>query len=113
LNIIERLLKIPYDIIDRYEVKPCKGCSVSQASPFERKTCDTITYGSIALGLQRAGMWPRRQPKDVLLSVEALAKEIKDVKIFESSIPTANFPKLVLSHYECIGRNIRLAVWGI
>lgn len=32
-NTIERLLKIPYDIIDRYEIKPFKSWSVLNVPP--------------------------------------------------------------------------------
>jgi hypothetical protein len=35
-NTIERLLKIPYDIIDRYEIKPFKSWSVLNVPSYEK-----------------------------------------------------------------------------
>jgi hypothetical protein len=36
LNAIERLFNIPYDIIDHYEIKPFKGCSVPNVPLYEK-----------------------------------------------------------------------------
>ena len=104
---------MPYDVIDRYEVKPYKGCSI-RASSLEREACNVITYGSLTLGLQRAALWPRQQPEDVLVNIEALAAEIKDLRVLIAPAPGQfKFPDPVNNHENCIGINFQHAVWAI
>jgi len=113
LSAIEALLNLPYDVIDRYEVKPYRGCSVTYASSLERETCDTITYGSITVSLKRATLWPRQQPEDILLNIEALAAKIREMRVLTVPNSARRLSSSVHSHESCVGLNFQHLVWQI
>lgn len=112
LAAIERLLKLPYDVLDRYEAEPFRGCHVP-ASIAVKENCDALTYGSITLGLQRAGLWPRVQAEDVGLSVESLAYRIKEIKILRAPTAMVNPPGILCGHDNCCVRDFKEQVRGI
>jgi len=109
---IERLLRIPYDIIDEYEVKPYRSCFVPNASVSTQKACYTLTYGIITLGIHRVSLWPRRKPKDVKLSIEALAKSIREIEILRAPIKVVALNP-IYNHDGCCVRSFRSSVLDV
>lgn len=44
-------------------------------------SCDSMLYGSLQLGLQRKSLWPRKQPDEILSSLEELGNIISNLSI--------------------------------
>jgi hypothetical protein len=102
------LLKIPYNIIDGYEVRPYKGCF--QSSGINKEACNSLIYGCITIGLRIAGLWPGQWPEDILLSAEELAKRNKNVRILRN--PTNYNDFVLMDHSECYIQEFRELVSG-
>lgn len=75
LNIIKELLEIPYTTVRQL---------LSARSPRCRRgddACDSLIYGSIIRGLERANLWPRKQPEDIRMNVTQVSNALKTLKI--------------------------------
>ncbi|CZR66909.1 uncharacterized protein PAC_16810 [Phialocephala subalpina] len=77
-ELIKNLLEVPYSRLDRYESTVASICS----RPGNREGCDAAIYGSIARGVQKAGLWPRKQAEDIHMSAKELATRVKDIRIY-------------------------------
>lgn len=74
---IKDLLKIPYHSIDRF--KRNKDSVYCKAN---NKKCDAMVYGSLLMGLQEFGLWPRQSPDTINISVQELALQLYSLKVF-------------------------------
>ena len=74
----KNLLGLPYRILDQYE-STIASIYYQRAG---REGCDNAVYGSIARGLQKAGLWPRKRAKDIRISTKELAAKVGDIQIY-------------------------------
>ncbi|KUJ06370.1 uncharacterized protein LY89DRAFT_790538 [Mollisia scopiformis] len=98
IKVIASLLQIPYQVLDRYEVI-YRGNSLSRrrknticAEKKSTNCCDAIVYGSVVLGLQSVGLFPRKLPQDLSRSIVQLSHELRMVDIHHLERG---------SHYDC------------
>ncbi|KAN0096845.1 hypothetical protein V8E51_015650 [Hyaloscypha variabilis] len=82
---IVELLNIPYSKIDTYEATNGSVCARSFNGTTAISACDAIIYGSLTLGLQKLGLWPRKNIEDIHLSVQELADAVSSIQIHCSS----------------------------
>lgn len=99
---IKNLLEVPYGRLDQYESTTAGICY----QPENREACDAAIYGSIARGLQKADLWPRKQARDVHISVEQLAAKVKNIPFHYINYNYEN-------HYNCGGPNFKGQVASI
>ena len=85
---IERLLAIPYDTIDKF-------AAINEDSPVHSEyfhnwggficcrepQCDAVIYGSLLLSLQRKSLWPRRQTQGILKSSIEFGADISELNV--------------------------------
>jgi hypothetical protein len=87
---ISNLLELPYGRLDQYETTITSICR----QPGSREGCDAAIYGSIARGLQKAGLWPRKRTGEIHMSAKELAAKIGNIQIYCASYSYEN-------HYSC------------
>ncbi|KAF8855126.1 hypothetical protein BDZ45DRAFT_805227 [Acephala macrosclerotiorum] len=81
-ELIRNLLEVPYSRLDKYESTIASIC----CQPGNNKEgCDAAIYGSIARGVQKAGLWPRKRAGDIHMSANELATKVKDIRIYSAS----------------------------
>jgi hypothetical protein len=100
---IKNLLDLPYGILDQYE-STIAGICCQRAG---REGCDAAVYGSIARGLQKAGLWPRKRAKDIHMSAKELAAKVGDIQIYYYA--NSHYE----NHYGCGAPNFRQQITNI
>ena len=75
---IDKLLDIPYAHVDRYE----NANDIICRRKSRQKDCDALVYGSLIRGLQIAGLWPRKKPEEIHISIDQLASTLDSLEIF-------------------------------
>lgn len=78
---IKNLLEVPYRRLDQYESTIAGIC----CQPGNREGCDAAIYGSIARGVQKAGLWPRKRAGDVHISAKELAAKVEGIRIYHAN----------------------------
>lgn len=85
LRLVEELLKIPYDLLRRYEKtisQSFQGLKRFVCSHHtERAECDALIYGSLTLGLQKLGLFPCKPAHEVEQNVDTLSRNLIHLKI--------------------------------
>ena len=99
-EIIKKLLDLPYGILDQYESTIAGICCEG------REGCDAAVYGSIARGLQKAGIWPRKRAKDIHMSAKELGAKVGDIRIYYANFSREN-------HHRCGAPDINEQVTNI
>ncbi|KAE8447183.1 hypothetical protein EG329_011014 [Mollisiaceae sp. DMI_Dod_QoI] len=78
-TLIASLLKIPYDLLSKYEAGDLSViCCLHKL-----EACDVLTYGSILRNLRRYNLFPRLQPEEIYISAEELASNLNGVAIHQ------------------------------
>ncbi|KUJ06373.1 uncharacterized protein LY89DRAFT_743852 [Mollisia scopiformis] len=116
-NLIDSLLRIPYSMLDRYEIvhmpyaigitptytqrSKTSVCTMHGSS--QPEACDALIYGSLVFRLGALRLFPRRKVEDLLLSVTGLSLALKATKLREypKEHPTFGQP---VTHEKCRGK---------
>ena len=80
---IDKLLSIPYSKIEKYDASIDTLCSTSPNNSKESLACDAIIYGSYTRGLQKIGLWPRKNIEDIHISIQELASMLSRIEIYQ------------------------------
>ena len=99
---IKNLLKVPYSRLDQYESTISGIC----CQPGNREGCDAAIYGSIARGVQKAGLWPRKRAGDIHISPKELAAKVGDIRLYYAKYSYEN-------HSNCGASNLAGQVTNI
>ncbi|KAE9371891.1 hypothetical protein N431DRAFT_377959 [Stipitochalara longipes BDJ] len=83
---IGKLLSIPYSKIEKYDASIDTLCSASPDDPKESSACDAIIYGSYTRGLQKIGLWPRKNIEDIHISIQELASMLSSIEIYQYAV---------------------------
>lgn len=99
---IQGLLKVPYDYVSRFERDKDNRICKSKL-----KQCDAIVYGSLLIGLQHFGLWPRQSPDTIHISVQDLASQLISIEIFpyrthDRTHDSYHYDRLESRHDRCI-----------
>lgn len=87
---IKELLKVTYDYFDLFLKEDSVCCQSSS-----RKACNALMCGSLVIGLHELGLWPRKSPDTINLSVQDLASKLTSLVIW--TYPSNNCK----NHYNC------------
>ncbi|KAL7269957.1 hypothetical protein RUND412_007345 [Rhizina undulata] len=95
---INNLLELPYSRLDKYESTIASICR----QPGNKEGCDAAVYGSIARGVQKAGLWPRKRAGEIHMSATELAAKVGDIQVH---YPTYKSSYSYENHYSCSTHN--------
>lgn len=98
---IDKLLDIPYAHVESYESSNDVVCQRRS----EQKVCDALVYGSLIRGLQIAGLWPRKKPEEIHVSINQLASTLESLEIFDLSDVGSYYANT--NHISCSIRNFQ------
>jgi hypothetical protein len=94
-DVIDKLLNIYYSRIDSFRLLDninATACSDDS----QQKKCDAIIYGSLVLGLQRIGLWPRKSADKIHSSINQLDMTLGSLQIF-----------IIEGHQDCSPRHFK------
>lgn len=102
---IYKLLDIPYSKIDEFGQLDRVSGSVCR---YNSLACDAMTYGSLALGLYRIGLWPRKTPEEIHLSVKELGENLRSLSTFYYLDDYSRYGRH--AHQSCSSRHFKTEI---
>lgn len=94
---IRRLLEILYVIVDSFARLGTSPSHVFCPLP----SCDAMLYGSLLAKLQSKSLWPRKSPKEILISVSQLSASIADITLDTHPNIESKSTGQVIEHASC------------
>lgn len=76
------LLNVLYSRVDNYIAAITNNTTICSHEN-EKTQCDALTYGSLLMRLQTLGLWPRKSPIDIHMSINDLVSRLTSVKIIK------------------------------
>lgn len=101
---IAELIRLPQAWLTHFERSKNPLC----VRAHEAEACDALIYGSLARGLQKANLWPLKNPNEIYLSVEELADVLRNIRIFFMPEPRGKDFNACHSSYNMV--NLRVGV---